>query len=274
MTFFRDPTFFVPSLLITILFVLVLSPKSLFIFMILLGQGHFMLAYLYKHFAGRLERRDLVMLLGLILLVGCGCFAVVYFPFLFPYLIFLTLIIFIFHSTLDEMKIFEIGDRGLRQRILFSSVILYVPLLMAYLFNIGKGVTIPLLIISALLTVSMLSSKLKVIQGKVFFCVFLAISFFIPVILTLFPVISLYTLSGGIILYHYVRWYLYYFTKTNDKKTYVPIVLWVNISVFLLGIIHNLSPGVLHLYLLFDPVFFYGWTIVHIVATFSMREIV
>ncbi len=86
--------------------------------------------------------------------------------------------------------------------------------------------------------------------------------------------VSIYKIAGFIILFHYARWYLYYFKKFTDyEKTYyaraVIICNALSITGFFLYTQFNIFE---FLFVIYSPLFFYYWTLMHIFLTMRKTD--
>lgn len=86
---------------------------------------------------------------------------------------------------------------------------------------------------------------------------------------------NVYQISAFIIMFHYIRWYLLYFVKlhgTPEQRVFLDFVIWVHVFVVLTFFQYSLSPGVSVGYAFYSPLFFYGWTLVHIILSIRKKD--
>jgi hypothetical protein len=181
--------------------------------------------------------------------------------------------IFVLHYFYDELKILGIFPNR-KTFVIFLPVAIsfFVSYLVKY-FDYQFVSFYPFLFLAGAMFVTGFKWIMQDVHNGVerkIFLFFYTTNFLTPLVCIPFQVIDMVKISGFIILFHYTRWYLYYFDKFKkmpDKKfleEYLEIVFWINLLVVILFVLYSLSPKAGFLALLFNPLFFYGWTCLHI----------
>ncbi len=266
-------------LLSTFLVIFFVQQKTLLFFVIIFGQAHFIIAYFYRNKAGKIDGSYLKMFSYVSVIVGLLAFFVYKNVYFFPYWIFFTLIIFVTHYILDEFKLNE-GEVILNNRILAvgAAVFSFTALFIKKIFDISN-ININFLLFSAslLLLISFLATNKKSIfkftKELNITLFFLLLNIVTPFTLLLFSKVTIIHISAFIILYHYIRWYVYYYQKfelsdnCQELYFYLDTVMWIHAFVFMLYVQYSISPNAGVLHYIFTPLFFYGWTIIHIIMS-------
>lgn len=261
---------FMVSFLLALVSVVLLDPYQVTIAFIVLGQGHFLLTYLYQWKAGKVG----ITYLSLYALALCALwagFAFIPDPLSWSYLIAGT--IFSIHFFVDEMHINKMA-LSLEQKLVgFAFVLMYSGLLFDALYAFEAPLLLSALAFVACLPLAIEKIRARSISG--------AEMFFFGSILVLaallYSQISIHiTLAlGFIILFHYVRWYLFYFFRFIEEegrsrfRRYLIDVGVTNALVIALFVGYFYLPQLAFLRFLFRPEYFFAWTILHVV--FSIR---
>jgi hypothetical protein len=256
--------------------VFLLDSRVLLWVVIVLGQGHFFVSYFYLNKIGRIDHQYFKKFLFLLFFFGFICYAITFEMRYFDWFMFFTSMIFVLHYFYDEAKLSRVKPGR-------DTVLLFLPVLISfvlvYLVKYFEVTYIDPYFVLGTVSVFALLGLYKVwddgVHGRQFLF-FYCLSVFLPLSFLFMPNINVVQISSFIILFHYVRWYLYYYEKfsTNESKKdledYINIVLWVNLLVVLLFTLYSLDPKRGFLILLFNPLAFYGWTCIHIFL--SMRK--
>ncbi len=266
-------------LVFTFLVTLYVQQKTLLFFVIIFGQAHFIISYFYRNKAGKIGGSYLRLFSFVSLVVGLLAFYVYKNNYFFPYWIFFTLVIFVVHYILDEFKLNE-GELVLNNRVLAVSatVFSFMALFLEKIFEISNiNIQILLFLITFIfLFLFLFSNKkniFKLTKGVNVILFFLLLNVIIPFILLSFPKVTIIHISAFIILYHYIRWYIYYYQKFelnnnhDELYFYLDTVMWVHAFVFMLYVQYSMSPNSGVLFYVFTPLFFYAWTIIHIIMS-------
>jgi hypothetical protein len=240
---------------------------------IFFGQGHFLLAYFYANKHGKINKNFLIKFCALVGLLGVVC---IYFfgNYLFyTVMLFLTSIIFTFHYSNDEFKIAGYSKLPNKLFLTMATVFAFAGFLLERLFHISPHTSLGVSLVGVFISISLFgasSLKLKrnLVTAKEFlFALLYILNLIIPTILIFKESISASQVIGFIILFHYVRWYFYYGALFQGKEFdfYCDAVIWVNMFILMMYIQYALAPTTGLLYLFYHPLFFYAWTVVHII---------
>jgi hypothetical protein len=261
---------FMCSFILALIAVVVLSAKNVFQFFIVLGQGHFLLAYVYQWRAGKIGSRYLSAYLSILAIL---IYATTIFrePQLWTFVVAGT--IFAIHFFVDEVFINSLIITTQRYILGAAFVVMYGALLLRSAYEVDLPLTIG--VVAGMCTIPMIvrSAASKKIEAIDMFFItsigVLALMAFIP------WAISLEAALGFIILFHYIRWYIHYlfrFQSSEDRTrftTYIRDVLVVNLVIVGLFFSYRIYADMPVLEYLFEPTYFYIWTILHVL--FSIR---
>lgn len=265
----NDRAGFLASIVAALIAVAFLTPAGIMSTFIVLGQGHFLLAYLYQWRAGKIGWRY-----GALYAIAFSVLLIAYQfipePKLWTFLIAGS--IFSVHFFVDEYFLAKIAWSI--ERILLGVVFvgLYGALLLRALYFIEIPDAAP--IIALLLLVPLVAQSIRERSLQLVDVVFMLAASVLVVLLVQPYVISLHAALGCTILAHYVRWYLHFYgrLKTNSDqarlKKYLIDVVVVNVLVVALFGVYVLYRDSLLRYA-FEPTFFFIWTILHVL--FSIR---
>ena len=252
------------AIVAALLFLFMLGPYEALVTFIVLGQGHFLLAYLYKWRAGRIKPSGLTWYLLL---------AVVIFSlplFFTPETIFLlAAVLFSVHFFFDEARILEGEDQKVSLLAMLPPIGLFLSLVAYKELDIDL---VPAAIIGSVITLlGLLNSKDSTAAANPnvwyvnVFAVFFAFLYLLDVPL------SGETIFGAIIVMHIVTWYIYYYHKTYSRldvnSRYITDVLLINVAILILffGYVNSESFNLLAYF--FEPVYYYCWAMLHIVSS-------
>lgn len=248
-----------------------LSDVEILFLIIFFGQGHFLLAYIYANKNNKINKRFVKIFLALVFSLGSLCLFFKNSHFFYEITLFVTSTVFTFHYLNDEFKI-----AGMEY---FSNkIIVITPLVASFgvfflfkIFSIDAQKYLFLILSFLFFLTPILYYSFKRISSNVqalnFFLIFYIINFLLPIYFLFFTKVSASQVLGFIIIFHYLRWYLFYFFKLEGGEFdfYIDVVIWVNIFVLFTFIQYILAPTSGFLYLFYSPLFFYAWSIVHIV---------
>ena len=251
----------------TMLFLPIPTVVSLFI---VLGQGHFIGAYIYQFLAGRLAWWKVVLYASLFVLL----WAMFINTRSLNLLLALTAVVFSAHFIWDSSRI--LGNREL-----LPAVITRLPPFMFFsAFVVERIYGTQLILFATLFTVLMFGVYIFCIALKRFRydasdLLFIGGTFGFWLLITINQNLSTWIAFGFIILYHYIQWYVFYWKRcANDKEKlhkYIRNILISNavaILAFFFWKISNTS-GVMKYF--FEPEHFYLWTLVHIVSCIRFK---
>lgn len=257
------------SLLIVGIILFTLSLQSIVILFIVLGQAHFLIAYLYQYRAGKMKKSMKVwypiVLLPLLVLGFFGQLIA---------LALLATIFFAIHFAQDE--IFLAG----KETSLFTSleVLAFVLVLV--------GVVVDLILMTsfvmyffALAALTLVVYAYFIFSKKYIFTrvsiYLLSITFFLSLVTLLGYHIPLEKIIGGVILLHFSTWYINYFFKTKEipsyRKQYLTRVVIVNvIAIGSYFIFIQTGLGIFNYF--FALIYFYVWTMMHILSSVRLAD--
>jgi hypothetical protein len=260
------------SVAAAVLLGLTLTPEWLFVAVIVLGQGHFLLAYVYQGEAGKLGARTGTILLGMLLFfLWCA--------YVLPYSLatFLAAVFFLIHFSLDETRLFN--NKHSLYTLLEAApfVILYAALYADAAFLTHTFFWA--LIVSALIVgaYALLSRSQRRRPNETSY------AFFSWTLLALVAyVIDQATHPGAfvwfllIVVVHISIWYGVYWYKLAQRpaarSTYMTRAVLINLLLGLLAFLW-LSHGLPILDLLFAPILFNVWASLHIFASLRGNEL-
>ncbi len=254
------------------------SDSSILFAIIVFGQTHFLLTYFYVNKSGKIDAWYLKRFLFLLACVGSAAFFIFRRPEWLPWLIFVTAMIFATHYFTDEFRLFRIENiknqlwGALAVTCSFSSVFV------SKLFPGALGLSYIFAVAALLLAILFLYQNARWFldfRKNLFFLVFFLVNIIVPLYAWHRPEFaSINQVLGAIILFHYVHWYLYYVEKFQGKEFdfYLDVIFWGHVFIFLAFILYMLAPRAGIAYVFFDPTFFYGWTIIHILLTLRQKD--
>lgn len=278
-SFLRGELFFSAiSFLLSSLVVLFLKGMSVFAFVIILGQAHFLLGYLYKLMSPHNQKvawkRFSVLTPTLLLFATYIYFNQNY----LPHLIFVTLIIFVIHFSLDDAKMLGFLERKNKIYLVSLVTLSYLLLFLQKIYFVANVIIVPLLVAIVLLFIFVSIVMWRIRKSRVgqweYYIVALFNVLFCSMALFVIP-LSIYQISGFIILYHYLRWYIHYYGKLKGEELqyFIHISLSVNALFIFLAVMFTLLHSRGFLVTIFHPVYFYTWTLIHIFVTFNYNEV-
>lgn len=265
------------SAVLAFLCVYFLSGKEILYAFIVFGQAHFLIAYFYANKSGKIGRPYLLKFITLAIILWGICSYAFYHVELYPLVIFVALITFVFHYFNDEFKLcgFSVKNK------LFGAIAAafsFAAVFATQIFFVGPAVVYFLGSISIFFAIvfirQMLSEKSDDKQAKYQSLLFFTFNIILPLWFAINRNIDVYTVSGFIVLFHYIRWYIYYLErfKGPELSFYLDVIFWDHILIVLLFVLYVLSPKSGYLYMMFNPIFFYGWTLIHILLSVRKED--
>lgn len=231
--------------------------------LVVLGQAHFLTAYLYQYKGKKMNLRYLLSA-ALLLLA-----AIAYFSLgagLLPILL-AAATLFTAHFALDEFTLHGEALSLGRMPTVIGFVTLHLSFLIAALFPMLAGVTsITALVFLAAVAARLFLSPTPISPAERYL-------WFVGSILFLFAFV--FELPGQflgvILLLHFMNWYVGYGDRLKGKpersRAYWTEVWVLLVAMFALYGTYALA-GLSALSLLFEPMYFYAWAIAHIVLSF------
>lgn len=262
--------------LVTLLIVCTLSDPQLLCAIIVFGQGHFFITYLYQYKYKKIDKKYVSIFMILSLLVFPLVYNLYYENHQFiNYFILFVGTLFVFHYYNDELFI-QLGINADKKLLAIIPIILsYFTVFSVILFGVDYHKLIPLIIISLTLFALYIYKTFKATKNRsASILLFTTFNVIAPIFLSINSIASLEQVFGYIIIFHYIRWYIYYIQRYSiDEKNYTEYtksVFRINLFVLSLFLIYIATSGYVLFLFLFNPLFFYGWTVLHIMM--SLRK--
>lgn len=256
------------AILPALVLLLLQQPQFALTAFIVLGQGHFLLTYLYQYRGGKCTGRYLVAYAGALPLVFW--FAHLVSP---AVLLTVTALVFAVHYFYDEVRILTHENHALPLTALVPAVLIYTSYMLVEqfalnLFPITLGISAVLLA----------STVIRFGWRALWHPAIIVCNGTAGLLLILY--LSAYTIPselilGAIIIHHYTTWYIFQYRKlrthTPRLSQYVTDVLTVNVALVSLFVLYATNTGCPILQYVFEPQYFYAWTILHIL--FASHEL-
>jgi hypothetical protein len=251
------------TVVVGLIAILFLNPVQIFIAFVVLGQGHFFLGYLYKIKSRKINWR----MLGWYLILLLAVFSLPLFLSNEAVLV-TTALLFSIHFFFDEARIMA-GENNISIPLIIPPILLFFSSLLNNELNIDyipESIVLSVVIFfSTALSKGvkeLLSKEIIYVNG---FTIFFIIAYFANLNF------SGEAIFGSIVLMHIFTWYLFYQKKTwpNKKlnRQYILDVIFVNVLVIALFFLFDNGFMTEILSLLFLPVFYYCWAILHIITS-------
>lgn len=269
------------SAVLSLLLVTIFNDDQILNLLIILGQGHFLISYLYTHKAGKMNSLFRKKFFGLGFIMAGICWYVFTHQEYLNLLAFFTGVLFIFHYYNDELKIQGIERYRFFTLGSLASMLAFSGVYASKLFNFSHPLIYVVSVVSFLIFFYFSYAVLKIRKniGNKSFLYLLFFTFLncvIPTLLIQIPSVSVYQIFGFIILFHYFRWYIYYANifKDNRESLYFYLKTIFNIHFLLIALYvqHVLMKYSTYLVFIFNPIFFYGWTIIHILVSVRKND--
>ncbi|MBP9757050.1 MAG: hypothetical protein KBD06_00460 [Candidatus Pacebacteria bacterium] len=265
------------SIIASLLYVIYLPNDVLLRSVIAFGQAHFLISYIYRLKSGKMDRSYITNFLLLTIGIGLVLAYVYAHTAWFPLVIFVTLTVFVLHYFMDELLITRVPAKNP----VFGAIaafLAFAAVLAQMLFGTGPAILYALTGLTAffsLFFVYYLFSEEgdRITQTQVL--IFFLLNIGVPLYFAYYGGSNVYQLSAFIIMFHYIRWYLLYFVKlygTPELRIFLDFVTWVHVLVIVTFFQYSLAPGVSFGYLFYSPLFFYGWTLVHIILSIRKKD--
>ncbi len=252
---------------LSLFFVLSLSFNGSLYAVIVFGQAHFLISYFYKYKKGGLDNNFLYRFLYLFVILSLLSFFIFKNIDLLNFWMIVTLSIFVVHYFNDEFKL--AGLEETRNKIFATASVFFsfLSLFLNKIFHVDIFYSFILSLFSVLFSAYFLKdfNKLNNNKNKYLFSLFYFLNIIIPFILIFNKNVLNHHVASFIIFFHYLRWYLFYAFKfkKSELSSYLNHVLYFNIFVLIIFFLYS-EFGFKFLYFMFSPVFFYGWTLLHI----------
>ena len=255
-------------LLITLGFAWYVSPTLALTLFIVFGQGHFLMTYLYQNRGNKITTQYLM---------SYGIVAAAIFFWLIPILpydmlLVITASIFAIHFVFDEARLLEQDPNRVNILLLLPPILSFVGMLILSRYGMDW---MPVIIAGSFILIGFMwffCSSRMLWQPYVGYTNL--ITFFLWSLYAADVVIPTAILFGSIIVYHYATWYVHFYFKlhANLKRqgTFIAEAVVLNVLLIVLYFLYA-SGEVAALRFVFEPAYFYGWTLLHIL--FASQEL-
>lgn len=264
------------SFVITATLIFLTPEEYLIPLFIVFGQGHFILMYLYQFRAGKIGARYIrsyiffsALLLGFLLFYPNAHMRDIF--------LLLSAIAFGLHFFFDELFMREITHSQVHTLFGFGFSIQYIAVSYTLVFGLPQ---VPWSAIAVLTAISW-ALALPLLCKRIFSHSFILSEIFLYGLLGFFSIalfVQIHISAGQIlaftVLFHYIRWYLFYAsrlhsTEANTKlRKYIIDTVLIN-TLMLVGFIFYFFASIPVLSILFSETYFYLWTILHVIFSLS-----
>jgi len=240
------------------------NPLFVLMAFIVLGQGHFLLTYLYQWRAKKITRvyifSYLIIAPILFSLVSVISYSLV---------LIITATIFAVHYFYDEARIMVGSEQNVSLTLLLPPIFAFISYLLFAEFSIDIFNFMACLAIIIYGMNILFYNYNTIFQTHVL--VLNCVGILIGLIYYFGIPVSASQLLGAIIIHHYATWYIFQYFKLRIKKEYlsqyIHDVLTVNFILIALFFLYYYKPSFSALGFMFEPVYFYVWTLLHIIFT-------
>lgn len=256
--------------------ILLLSPPKIRALFIVLGYGHFIASYLYQY---RAKKMNGVFLVSYLISAG------IVFAWIASGISSLDTIIlvagsfFIIHQFYDEIRLFNLQALPAHIALLLPAGFGYFSILLNATTHLIHPVLFGVYTLLAGIACGIYAYKKSTQPRHRFFLLYMSLLTAAACLLLLFDVAVLpVVIFGLLILYHYSEWYLYYafrFWHNRSRfRNYVGEMVAINVFIIILYLLFLSSASWnAPLSILFAPAYFYGWSILHIIASWAALSI-
>ena len=269
------------STLLALFLVRVFNDNQILVLLIVLGQGHFIMSYFYTNKAGKMNSEFRKKFLILISILSIICFYIYQNKQYLDVLAFFTGVLFILHYYNDEIKIQSIKRHRFFLLGSLASMLAFAGVYANKLFYIYNPSLYILSLLSFVIffyfSYLVMKNKEDLGNNNVLYLIFFTfLNCYVPTILISNSAVSVYQIFGFIIFFHYFRWYIYYANIFNDNKQslyfYFKTIFNVHFLLTALSFQYSLTRYGSFLVFIFNPIFFYGWTIMHILLSIRKTD--
>lgn len=253
--------------------VILLDAKEITVAFIVFGQGHFIAAYYYQWRAGKLTDHWLTFYVA----GAAVLFAYAYMTQAFEIIAFVTMVIFLLHHFQDEVLLFGKERSLIRTLEQLGPVIMYTAIIADALFGSYTALYAAYVVLALLVVYGACITVFKTYAPDVLSWYFTLITVALVYIALANLRIDASALAGLLILNHYVCWYVHFYFRFENNperlKGYIRDMLVINalvVATFLLFLYVPLSQPLLVWF--FAPMYFYIWTILHIVSSVRKND--
>lgn len=250
---------------IVTLAILILLPAEHFLLaFVVLGQGHFLMTYLYQWKGKKIGWRYLTtyaLALGVLAYLTTFVLSL-------SILLLITGSVFALHFFYDEARLYA-RDNGISLGLVWYPALLFFLTLIKILYAVD---VLPVIVVGTLLFVLQTAHRQEGNDPHRSTRMYMGVFSAVLLALLILPLsISATAVLGSIILYHYMSWYVHYFFRLRDAKRpagpYLKNGLIVNtlvIGCFALYFLLPSNGAHTALSFFFTEQYFYLWTLLHI----------
>ncbi len=250
---------------LTALAIFFLSDEKVQQLFIVLGQGHFIAAYLYRWKAGKIGAAYITRY---ILIFVALIASYEYYRYDFELEI-ITALYFTVHFLVDERYLK--GGTPLPKGLLL--LLPFFLLFMGYVldYRLHLGMSRPLVLVSLVISLATVAAFIarRFVDG-ILLLYFQILYLLLVAVYPIHDTLPLNYLIGSIVLFHYFNWYLHYALRYSaDRRkfrSYVYDMLFVNALVLSAYFFFRANDESIFRYF-FRPSYFYIWTLMHLVFT-------
>lgn len=264
---------FMVALLASLLSVIILSPQNIVTVFIVLGQAHFIISYIYQWRAGKIGIKFVLLYALAVSFLGT---LILFAPDKDSLFLVLAGIVFSIHFFIDEFYVAHTKFTFERTLIGVGFVLLYGSLLFKEGYGLDFGIFLPLLAVFVGLPFIKKAIESKKISASEMLII---TSSAVLILINVMDVkISIEAMLGFIILFHYVRWYIFYIFRSIEAgkallRQYIYIVLLVNVVVVGAYFVYTITSFAPSLSYVFDQTYFFAWTILHILFSANFERL-
>lgn len=282
------------SFLLVCFLMLILDWRSIIALFVVLGQGHFLLAYYYQFKAGKMDRAYLARYL-----VSSALLLIFWFSsFHHELLVLFTAVFFLQHALFDELYLLRDTKPEQESPLNWGRLLEISPVFLLYTGMLVDGILSqptspqtlwlsarlpPVVSVMALLSALLLgfytlalwkkSHRLDSVSLYFFVCGFLLMLVIGSGLTHGVPVVKL---MGFIILFHYFNWYGHYYHKLQSEQLamrhYLGMTMVINLAIVGLYLLWTRGAlGFLGTVFLSEDAF-YLWTILHLVTSLRKQD--
>lgn len=245
-----------------------LDAKEITMAFIVFGQGHFIAAYYYQWRAGKIGDRWLAY-------YGAGAallFAYAYITQAFELIALVTMFVFLVHHFQDEVLLFGKERSLIRTLEQISPIMLYTALIGDALYGSQVAPIIAYGVLALLVVYGVCIALFKTYAPDTLSWYFGIITAGLLYIALANVRVDASALAGLVILNHYVCWYVHFYFRFEQNiprlKSYIRDMLVIN-GIVIAAFCAFLFSAPLQPLLawVFAPIYFYTWTILHILSS-------
>lgn len=257
------------AILPAILLLLLAKPALALATFIVLGQGHFLLTYLYQYRGGKITP---VYISAYLLCLPLAYVVAVYLP---PtYLLILTAIVFAVHYFYDEARIMTGNNNHLSLLLIVPPILFFINYLLYEQLHIDTFI-VTIIIAGVILGLIWYRFGPTPLMQK-YVLVTNAISVLLFILYVRGATVPSELILGAIIIHHYTTWYIFQYKKlrlnTDRLSKYLTDVFTVNVALIVGYILFRSNLNFTALDYLYSVNFFYAWTLLHI--TFASHDLI